>query len=89
MNEMDIIAPSERFEVLEGGSMKKKVAYHFQGAPEQQTPKGSAAFAQIHPPSNFQQRKPNNHPYPPTPNRWWNNPQGSNMGRHFQRWPYQ
>ncbi|VUZ40599.1 unnamed protein product [Hymenolepis diminuta] len=90
MNEVDIIAPSERFLVFEGGSMKKRVAYHFQNVPEQQTAEGSAASVKTHPPSFLPRRKPNYHSNPPTPNRWWNNPlRGNNMSRHLQRWPYQ
>ncbi|VUZ40614.1 unnamed protein product [Hymenolepis diminuta] len=58
MNETDIIAPSESFQVMEGSSMKKKVAYHFQGMPKQQTAKGSAVSDEIHPPS-FLPRFPN------------------------------
>ncbi|VUZ44857.1 unnamed protein product [Hymenolepis diminuta] len=66
--------------------MKKKVAYHFQNAPEQQSVESSAASARTHPPSFLPRPKPNNHPYASTPNRWWNNPpRGNYMSRHFHR----
>ncbi|VUZ40610.1 unnamed protein product [Hymenolepis diminuta] len=45
MNEVDIIAPSERFDIFEGDSMKKRVVYHFQDVSEQQTAESSEASA--------------------------------------------
>ncbi|VUZ44869.1 unnamed protein product [Hymenolepis diminuta] len=41
--------------------MKKRVAYHFQAASEQQTAESSAVSVKTHPPSFLPRRKPNDH----------------------------
>ncbi|VDL58957.1 unnamed protein product [Hymenolepis diminuta] len=47
--------------------MEKKVAYHFQGAPNRQTAKASVASAQIHSPSLLPRHKLNGYPNPQHP----------------------
>ncbi|VDO03858.1 unnamed protein product [Rodentolepis nana] len=88
INYMDVIDPSERFVVLVGGTLNKKMENNSQGSTEQQAPKDSDPSARFHPSSNFGQRTSNNHSNFQRPNRSWNNRQGNNkMNRSGQRWP--
>nr|CDS32322.1 expressed protein [Hymenolepis microstoma] len=87
INYMDFIHPSEKFEVLEGGSLNKRVESNTQGSTEQPSPNDSDSTTRIHSSSNFGQRTPNNHSNSQRPNRSWNNRQGNKVNRIGQRWP--